>query len=160
MSAAQGDSATDSSENNALFDFGKYVIVRRLGSGSFGETFLAEDTSRSNYPVVIKVPRAPDGGAIGDASYRALSSIGAPQFLESEAWILSQLNNPRIISYLDFVETHDKWFLVMAYAAGGSLADKLKHPTRIPAHIARVLLHLLQGLEIIHLRGFMHLDIK
>lgn len=110
--------------------------------------------------VVLKVPRN-----FGDDCAR---SDEATRLLRSEARVLCTLNHPRIVRFLELVEGSPRDFIVMEFAAGGCLADKLKklHDSRRDgfasqrvAEAASLLLDILQALEYVHLKGVLHLDI-
>jgi len=125
----------------------EYPFVRCLGEGQFGRTYLSHHRSSPAHPLVIKVPRDADAATL----------------LRREAWLLCSLHHPRIVSFRKLIDLEGGGtFLVMEYAAGGSLSDKLaKSPRRVPElAVCRYFLHVLQALEYVHLKGVLHLDIK
>ena len=143
----------DLSSGTVLRGFDPYVARHSLGSGSFGEAFLAYHPDRPNHHVVLKVPRGVDNVRATEASRR----------LRHEASLLRTLHHPRIVPLLDYVENPDRNFVVMSHVAGGSLAEKLRSlpGSRLPAPtVARLLLDILQALEYVHIKGVLHLDVK
>lgn len=127
----------------------EYPFVRCLGEGQFGKTYLSHHRSSPAHPLVIKVPHDADAATL----------------LRHEAGLLCSLHHPRIISFRKFIElagASGGAFLVMEYAAGGSLAGKLaESPRRMPElAVCRYLLHVLQALDYVHKSGVLHLDIK
>jgi len=124
-----------------------YVFDRCLGEGAFGKTHLSHHSSRPSHPLVIKVSHP---------------HVDA-QCLRREAALLCSLHHPRIVRFRECVHLPgDRYFLVMEYAAGGSLAGKLaESPTRLTVlEVSRVLLHVLEALDYIHKSGVLHLDVK
>lgn len=135
-----------------LADYAPYIFERLLGTGGFGEAVLARhcDPARPGL-VVLKVPRG-----FSDASRAA----EAARLLRSEARILCALHHPRIVRFLELVDNPVRDFIVVEFAVGGSLAQKLRGGAALPAdEAARLVLDILQALEYVHLKGILHLDI-
>lgn len=123
-----------------------YSFERCLGEGSFGKTYLSFHSARPSHPVVIKVPHAKTA-----------------LFLRDEASTLCTLHHPHIISVREVIELpDDRFFLVMEYAAGGSLDDRIARSRgNLPAmDVCRYLLQVMLALDYIHSKGVLHLDIK
>ena len=155
MPAVLASSAAGSSllSGPLLSGFDPYVALRSLGSGSFGEAFLAHHPDRPSHLVVLKVPRGRDEA----------QAVEASRYLQNEAALLQSLHHPRVVPFLDHVVNYDQNFVVMTYIAGGSLADKLRilPSSRLPPpKVARLLLDVLQALEHVHSKGVLHLDVK
>ena len=88
-----------------------FTIIRRLGEGGFGKVYLA-CRNPDKLEVCLKVIPLRYG----------LSQ----QDVEQEAKILSELKHENIIGYYgSFVES-GKFYIVMEYAAEGSLADRIE----------------------------------
>ena len=133
--------------------FAPYVALRSLGMGSFGEAILAHHPARPSHLVVLKVPRGRDHAQAAEAC----------RLLENEASLLCTLCHPRIVPFLDYVVNRNGSFIVMAFVAGGSLAEKLRTLPgfRLSApKVARLLLDVLQALDYMHGMGVLHLDVK
>jgi hypothetical protein len=127
---------------------GKYRVVRELGRGAFGSTWLAEhrDLRRK---VVIKQLH-PEWSAVPEARAR----------FEREARILAQLDHPRVTRIYDVENTGSAWYLVMEYVDGGTLADRAARGAVPRPEAVRLLGEVLQGLGYIHGRGVLHRDLK
>ncbi len=127
---------------------GKYAVVRELGRGTFGRTWLAEHVHLER-PVVLKelLPRWR-----GDPTAR-----GA---LLREARILAALDHPRVARVLDVETAEGGWVIVMEHLGGGSLhAPAGARP--VPVRRAARLIHeVLDGLAYAHEQGVVHRDVK
>ena len=129
--------------------FGRYRVIRRLGSGSFATVWLAQD-DLLNYPVAIKV-LAENWAHQMDIQHR---------FLE-EARILRQTDSTWLVAVHDVDVLPDgRPYMVMTYADQGSVAD-LIHRGQLPLDEAlRLLTEIGQGITVLHGHGTIHRDIK
>ena len=129
--------------------FGRYRVIRRLGSGSFATVWLAQD-DLLNYPVAIKV-LAENWAHQMDIQYR---------FLE-EARILRQTDSTWLVAVHDVDVLPDgRPYMVMTYADQGSVSD-LIHRGQLPLDEAlRLLTEIGQGITVLHNHGTIHRDIK
>ena len=134
---------------------GRYELVRELGHGSFGRTFLAHDRA-DDRPVAIKVLGRRDA-----ADWKAY------EMFEREAAVLRSLRHHGIPEVHELF--HDVWdgaraaFLVMEYVDGVSLAQVIDEQRQLePAEVVHVFLELLGVLDYLHARvpPVLHRDIK
>jgi serine/threonine protein kinase len=130
----------------------RYHLLRLLGSGSFGQVYLAEDHSQTP-PAQVALKLL--------TSFR-LNAQDLQAFL-NEARTSLRLRHPHIVPLLDLGLDPQRSlpFLVMAYAPGGSL--RLRHPrgSRLPLSI--VLTYVAQitsALQYAHDAGIIHRDLK
>ena len=145
----------------------EYELVRVLGVGGFGMTYLGFDHNLSK-PVAIK-EYLPSDIAIrtGDNSVAPQTrdffedfQWGLERFL-GEARTLALFKHPNIIQVYRFFEAHGTAYIVMEYAEGETLSDVLKRKGRLTeAELRAILLPLLDGLEVVHEAKFLHRDIK
>jgi serine/threonine-protein kinase len=134
---------------------GRYQVVRPLGTGGFGQTYIAEDTRRPGHPLcVVKVlhPASSD-----------------PQFLEvarrlfqNEADTLEKLgHHPQIPRLLAFFEQDKDFYLVQELVDGTPLTEELGRGQRWSESRVRSLVsEILELLVFIHGQGVIHRDIK
>jgi serine/threonine-protein kinase len=131
----------------------RYEIVKSLGSGGFGETFLAKDTQMPSQRLVVVKKLKP-----ANASQNTSTELIATLF-EKEAAVLEELGNhssqiPKLYSY--FCEENE-FYLVQEYIAGQSLSQVGMIGTE---QAKTILSSLLNTLKYIHSKGIIHRDIK
>ncbi len=147
----------------------QYKIIKTLGKGGFGITYLALD-EKANKPVVVKeyfpkslVFRATNYTDISllDSSVHNDYKAGLHRF-EREAIALSQFNHPNITKVLTFFKQNNTAYFVMDYIEGKSLKTFQKDKGRAltESEIISDVLPVLDGLLAVHNKGMLHLDIK
>ncbi len=150
------------------FLLAEYRIERVLGSGGFGITYLAEDTTLHkklaikeylpvDFALRLKLPdvAARSRGAEDDFKW------GLERFLD-EARTLARFRHPNLVPVLRFFEANGTAYMVMEYERGDTLAElvgELEQAYDEPSARA-LLLPLLDGLDEVHQAGFLHRDIK
>lgn len=151
---------------------GNYKLLKVLGQGGFGISYIAWDTQlRRNvvlkecFPMgmcsrdmesgeIVPLPHAP-----AQLYRRAMDS------LRKEAQTLASLNHERIVRVYDVFESHGSIFYVMPWLEGGSLRERMdeaatgKNPL-LAEKVVEWLIYLLDGLAYLHNKGIYHRDIK
>ena len=115
----------------------EFEIVRELGAGGFGITYLARDLQLDR-AVAVKEYLPQDwgtrrfDGTIGprSSSVEADYQWGLERFLE-EARVLARLNHANIVRVYRVIEASGTAYLVMEYIEGRSLADELRVAGRL-----------------------------
>ncbi len=144
-----------------------YVLDRVLGQGGFGITYLARDTNldqqvaiKEYLPVDVATRRA-------DSTVRPRSDDQADRYrwgldrFIREARTLARFDHPNVVRVLSVFEQHGTAYMVMRFEEGENLAALLdRKRTLSEAELMRVLLPVLDGLELVHNAGFIHRDIK
>lgn len=129
---------------------GRYLIEREIGAGGLGTVFLGLD-QQNQQAVAIKELR-------GDQLIRDPSVVDR---FEREAAALARLNHPNIVKILDTIREERRYFLVMEYVGGGSLADILQREGRLTvAQALHIALDLSDALTRAHRQSIIHRDIK
>ncbi len=136
---------------------GRYQIVRHLGGGGFGQTYLAEDLHLPGQPLcVVKQfkPRLDD--------VRALQA--AQRLFDMEAQALYVLGNhdqiPQLFAHFEEVEAGG-FFLVQEFIEGTVLSQELQEKKRLTeSEVVSLLQDVLQVLEFVHGQNVVHRDLK
>lgn len=139
---------------------GRYRILRELGRGGFGYTYLAEDINRFNELCVLKefFPQVDDAAALQKAK----------QLFEREAGVLYQLNHPQIPKFRELLRVQGRdrgrLFLVQDYIEGPTyqelLETRLQSGSRFSeSEVTQLLRQVLPVLDYLHSIGVIHRDI-
>ncbi|NJO42806.1 MAG: protein kinase [Cyanobacteria bacterium RU_5_0] len=136
---------------------GRYKLTAVLGVGGFGQTFLAEDTQRSDDEdrrCVIKQfkPTSQDSKFLDVAR----------RLFDTEVKTLEKLGqHPQIPDFLDFFEEADEFYLVQEFVEGQSLSYEFASVNRFYEEEAIALLKDVLGiLDFVHANQVIHRDIK
>jgi len=127
-----------------------YEILRQLGAGHLGRVYLAR-RERDGRRFAIKAVQ-PRRAAAGDAMHR----------LEREIRLLRELRHENIVAYEEHGLSGAELCLVMEYADGGSLQDRLAAAggRLAPEEALPILRDAARGLAAAHERGIVHRDLK
>jgi len=125
----------------------RFEFVRKLGQGSFGAVWLAQDSGRGEKVAVkfLNVNR---------------STPGDVEAFKREFEILSELKQVHLARMFDFGFSPEKeqYFLTTEFCPGKKLLEALDG--KPPAYFEEILVQLLAALECIHSQGIIHFDIK
>ncbi len=128
----------------------KYRLLRQIGEGAFGLTFIAEHLFL-RHPCVVKILPL----SLTEPSAEAVER------LRQEARSGFLVSDPNVVRVLDCDVVNGTWYFVMEYVEGFSLAEILASGARFPweqaAGLAR---QILSGVDAIHNVGLIHCDIK
>ena len=148
------------------FRLGSYRVVRVLGAGGFGVTYLCEHGGlgvmvavKEYLPNDIAV-RSGNAVAPKSAADREGYQWGLGRFLD-EARTLARFEHRNVVRVRDYFEANDTAYIVMDYEDGEPLDRVLERKgTLTEAQIKRVLLPIVAGLRQVHAAGFLHRDVK
>ncbi|WP_170921212.1 protein kinase domain-containing protein [Enhydrobacter aerosaccus] len=163
----QSPSATDFGALLPGQAVGRFTIEALLGLGAFGATYRARDmrlgcevTIREFLPPALATRRE-DGAIITDASRLSEEFARGRRHFLNGGRILAALRAPCIVRVLECLETNGTAYIVTERLAGTTLATRLEtQGVLVPADIDHLLWPLLEGLELVHSRGFFHGDIN
>ncbi|MCU0551003.1 MAG: serine/threonine protein kinase [Leptolyngbya sp. Prado105] len=132
---------------------GRYRILKPLGQGGFGKTFLATDEDRLGTRCVIKQFSPQVKGTKGLEK--------AVQLFEQEAVRLHELGeHPHIPALLAYFEHEQRLYLVQQFIEGATLSQELNQNGAFSEQkIREVLVRLLPILKFVHDRNVIHRDI-
>ncbi|MCS7031047.1 MAG: serine/threonine protein kinase [Gloeomargarita sp. SKYG116] len=134
---------------------GRYVVVKTLGSGGFGTTYLARDTQRPGQPACVVKHLKPD-------SQDEFVVTTARRLFNSEAEILEKLGkHDQIPSLLAYFEQDGEFYLVQEFIEGHPLSQEMQKGVPWPQEkVVRLLADVLTTLDFVHRNGVIHRDIK
>lgn len=132
----------------------RFKIIKPLGRGGFGKTYLAEDADKLNGACVIK-----------QLFYQGQSSNANQKIVELFMREAEQLNrlkaNQQIPDLLAYFEEDGFLYLAQEYVEGQDLLKELQQEGAFnESKIKAFLLDLLPVLEFIHDAGLVHRDLK
>lgn len=128
---------------------GRYSLVRRVGAGGFATVWLARD-EQLDAEVAVKI-----------LSDNWIDEDDVRQRFLAEGRFLRRVDSPHVVGVHDIGEAEDgRPYLVLTYADGGSLADKIKAGPMEIAEVVHVISQVGSGLKQLHARGVLHRDVK
>ncbi|MEN9216551.1 MAG: serine/threonine-protein kinase [Gloeomargarita sp. HHBFW_bins_162] len=134
---------------------GRYLVVKTLGAGGFGTTYLAQDTQRPGQPACVVKHLKPD-------SKDEFILTTARRLFTSEAEILEKLGkHDQIPALLAYFEENGQFYLAQEFIEGHPLSQEIKKGVPWPQEkVVRMLADVLSTLEFVHQNGVIHRDIK
>ncbi|MGF1538919.1 MAG: pentapeptide repeat-containing protein [Pleurocapsa sp.] len=133
----------------------RYHLVKGLGKGGFGATFLAADLSLPGKPLCVIKQLRPN---TDNPNFLSM----ARELFEREAKTLGRVgNHPQIPRLLDYFEDREQFYLVQEFVKGNNLQQEIKKQGVLDETQARqVLKEVLIILKDIHAQKVIHRDIK
>ncbi|MEO0969094.1 MAG: FHA domain-containing serine/threonine-protein kinase [Cyanobacteria bacterium J06639_18] len=134
---------------------GHYKVIKVLGSGGFGQTYLVEDILLSGNPRCVLKHLKPSSA---ESKVLETSRI----LFEKEADTLEKLgSHDRIPKLLDYFEEEQQFYLVQEFIPGHTLNLELPKGLRwTEGEIIEMLVEILEILEFVHSQGVIHRDLK
>jgi serine/threonine protein kinase len=128
--------------------FGNYRLVDLIGQGSFADVYVGEHLQHGSY-AAIKVLQV------------QLDDSSAIEQFHAETHTLAKLTHPHIIRLLDAGVQNTIPFLVMEYAAGGTLRQRHPGGTMLPLpRIVSYIQQVADALQYAHEQKLIHRDVK
>jgi len=126
---------------------GRYRVLERLGEGSSGDVYLAEDTV-VHRKVALKLLRH------NEADDRQLRSF------EREARCASLLNHPNVVTLFDIGIENDIRYIASEHVEGETLRQRLDHAPLPIAEVVDISLGVASALVAAHEAWIVHRDVK
>lgn len=131
----------ESYEKKALYKFG-----RTLGAGTYGIVREAESTSGDKVAVKIILKK---------------NVRGNESMVYDELEMLQKLKHPHIVSFVDWFESKDKFYIVTQLATGGELFDRICDYGKFTEKDAsQTIRQVLDAVNYLHHRNIVHRDLK
>lgn len=133
----------------------RYRIIKILGAGGFGQTYLANDLRfPDSSPCVVKQFKP----ASTDKAFLAV----ARRLFDTEAKILEKLGQHELIpTFIDAFEEKQEFYLVQEFIDGKALSDSFLDGVQFTEPEAIALLKdVLSVLDFVHRSGVIHRDVK
>jgi TolB-like protein/tRNA A-37 threonylcarbamoyl transferase component Bud32/tetratricopeptide (TPR) repeat protein len=129
---------------------GRYQLVRELGRGGFGVSYLATDTEVASRKVVVKVLQK-----------RRSEDAWSLKKFKGEMQALARIDHPGVVAVVDFGHLDDERpFLVMQYVAGKSLRSLIRQGSMPLPRVANIVRQAARALTAAHEVGVCHRDLK
>jgi len=145
----------------------EYTIEWTLGIGGFGITYLAMDTNLEAEVAIKEYFPSDMCTRDGGGRVRIKHSEEEPAFKEGldkflkECRTLANFKHPNVVRVSRFFQANDTAYMVMDYESGESFKDWLAARKTIDeALLLKMIMPLLDGLDVVHKAGFLHRDIK
>jgi serine/threonine-protein kinase len=133
----------------------RYRVIRALGHGGFGATFLAVDESLPGHPNCVIKQLKPAA-----SSPHVLKM--ARDLFDREAKTLGKIgDHPQVPRLLDYFDAHQEFYLVQEFISGSTLQQEVKKSGPFSeAGVKQFLSEVLPMLQYIHSQQVIHRDIK
>lgn len=126
----------------------KYELGRLLGKGTFAKVYYARCV-QTGQSVAIKV-----------IDKKKITKVGIVDQIKREISVMRLVKHPNIVHLHEVMATKTKIYLVMEYAKGGELFNKVTKG-KLQEDVARkYFLQLINAVELCHSRGVYHRDLK
>lgn len=129
---------------------GRYKIIKFIGAGSFGETYLVENIQSPGSNYLLKYLNPPNPASLEQARNK----------FALEAQVLNDLNHPQIPTLYDKFQENQKDYLVEEYIKGDNLEEIAKNHIFIETEVIQILNDVLNILNYLFQKNIIHRDIK
>ncbi|MBF0184618.1 MAG: SUMF1/EgtB/PvdO family nonheme iron enzyme [Magnetococcales bacterium] len=144
-----------------------FEIVKVLGKGGFGITYLGRDTQQEQWVAIKEYLPSAYASRLNEMEVVANSPSdqrtfewGLDRFLR-EAQIVAQFRHPSIVRVINFFRSGNTAYMVMEYVEGEGLDRILRRSKTVDeVNLKRMLVPLLEGLEVLHKADYIHRDLK
>ena len=138
---------------------GRYTIIKHLGRGEFGDTYLSEDFSPTGKPQCVVIKQLSIQGS-ETAKKSQIRNVNALLSLNNHNKLLNNHNN-QIAKLLHYFDEKDYLYLVYEFIQGNTLSQELiEGQPWISSQVINMLQENLKILEFIHERNIIHRNIN
>jgi eukaryotic-like serine/threonine-protein kinase len=130
----------------------RFEIIKVLGKGGFGITYLAKDETRQQQVVIKTLNSAQQG----ESNFESIQE----KFI-NEGMALRSFEHPYIVKSYEMVLVDSLWGLVMEYIPGKDLYEYVLEQGRLDeAEALGYIDQIAQALDFVHQKKFFHRDVK
>lgn len=155
-------------KENSQLQSGKYRIIRVLGQGGFGITYLAEHTMLDKLVAIKEFFPKEYCDRDATTSHLTIGTRNSVEIVEmlkgkfvKEARNISRLNHPNIITIYDIFQENETAYYVMEYVDGSSLSDMVKRGGAMSEDEALGYIKMIaKAVGYMHSKSMNHLDLK
>ncbi|KAJ5662180.1 uncharacterized protein N7477_009796 [Penicillium maclennaniae] len=131
----------ESYEKKALYKFG-----RTLGAGTYG---------------IVREAEAQDGTKVAIKIILKKNVRGNEGMVYDELEMLQKLQHPHIVSFVDWFESKDKFYIVTQLATGGELFDRIcEYGKFTEKDASQTIRQVLDAVNYLHKKNIVHRDLK
>ena len=133
---------------------GEYKLTKLLGSGTYGEIYLAK---KDNDPTLY---------AVKVLDRKRMDSPKMQKYFNMELEILMETNHPNIAHFYKKLQDESNYYIIMEYCNGGTLKDCFKkyislHKETFPIEIIQHFMNqIIRAFCHIHSQNIIHRDVK
>lgn len=147
---------------------GDYLIIRLLGSGGFGNTYLAMDRNLNRevaikefFPRDIAFREHQTTVSVKNAKFEGSFKSGLDRFVQ-EAKLLAKFRHPNIVRVFRTFEANHTSYIVLDFVRGPDLETWLRQLGRRPTQqeLDELVVPLTDALALLHEAKVLHRDIK
>jgi eukaryotic-like serine/threonine-protein kinase len=134
-----------------LLQSGRYQVIKQIGGGGFGLTYLAED-QMLHRQVVIKTP---------NRTFEQEQDY--EKFVRRFQWegqVLAKITHPNVVRVIELFQEAGRPCLVMEYIEGETINECIRRVDYLPeADAIKYFRQLATALQTVHQAGLIHCDI-
>lgn len=158
--AESNTNTSNNSDNELILVKDRYRQIKVLGRGSYGEVWLVSPLE-SSVDIRTKLRRCVLKRVSLNRANDEKTELAAA---EREAQLLSSLQHPNIVAYIESFRSRDRHLnIVMAFCEGGDLYTKLKYRKKqllSEEQIIEWFIQITLALQYMHDRSILHRDLK
>ena len=128
----------------------KYKVIKKIGDGTFGTVYLAENTI-TNLKVALK--------CVSKSKMKDINDKEKENSTQAEIDIVKQLDHPNIVKIIEYYSTNDNYYVINDYYSYGELFTLIKK-NLTEEEIAYIFYQILSGVYYLHSQKIIHRDLK
>ncbi|KAL6220286.1 hypothetical protein ACLB2K_008042 [Fragaria x ananassa] len=136
-------------DHSTRIHVGKYELGKTLGKGHFGKVKFATNIESGQHYAVKILER------------KRIIDIDTADRITTEIETLKRLKHPNVVRLYEILASKTHIYMVLEYAEGGELFDKIRHNGRVTeAESRKIFQQLIDGVSYCHSKGVFHRDLK